>query len=176
VARIKDVVARLETLNAKGEVSSEACPQISGLVVEIEKQPMFIPWQEVRGLGPDGVDLGSSPLGLRPFRRREGEVLLARDILDKQLIDIDGRRVIRANDLQLCQSDGLVRVTAVDVSGEALIRRLTFGRLFRATSGQVRTPAGKEEEEPRRRSPGPAKLIEWRDIDPLRPGVPDIRL
>jgi magnesium transporter len=176
VAKIKDVVARLEALNAKGEASLEAYPQISGLVVEIENRPIFIPWQQVRALGPDGADLGSATIDLRPFERREGEVLLARDILDKQLIDIDGRRVIRANDLQLYQSDGVVRVTAVDVSGEALVRRLTFGRLFRATERQVKIPTEEEEKKPRRRALGPAKLIEWRDIEPLRAGVPDVRL
>ncbi|MBV9282919.1 MAG: magnesium transporter [Chloroflexi bacterium] len=177
VARVKDLVARLEALNAKGEVALEAYPPISGLVVEIEKRPIFVPREHIQRLGPDGVQLSSAWIDLRPFERREGEVLLARDILDKQLIDIDGRRVIRANDLQLYAADGTVRVTAVDVSGEALARRLTYGRLFGGSPAQTKPPSG--EDRPgrlRRRRMAPARLIEWRDIEPLKAGVPDVRL
>ena len=45
--------------------------------------------------------LNSDILDLRPFVRRESEVLLARDVLDKQLIDVDGKRVVRVNDVQI---------------------------------------------------------------------------
>jgi magnesium transporter len=176
VARIKDLVARLEALNAKGEASLEAYPPISGLVVDIEKRPIFIPWNQIRSLGPQGAQLSSARIDLRPFERREGEVLLARDILDKQLIDIDGRRVIRANDLQLYYADGTVRVTSVDVSGQALLRRLALGHLFSRVDGLARPPAVSIGARLRRHRSSPAKLIEWRDIEPLKAGVPDVRL
>jgi magnesium transporter len=176
IARIKDLVARLEALNAKGEVSLEAYPRISGLVVDIEKRPIFIPAEQVSTLGPEGAQLASARVDLRPFVRREGEVLLGRDILDKQLIDIDGRRVIRANDLQLYRDGGAVRVTAVDVSGKALWRRLTFGRLFGSTNGASQPPRDQKRTRLRPRRAPAAKLIEWRDIEPLKSGVPDVRL
>lgn len=177
VARIKDLVARLEALNAKGEASLEAYPPIAGLVVNIENRPLFIPWSQVKSLGSEGAQLASARIDLRPFERREGEVLLAKDVLDKQLIDIDGRRVVRANDLQLYQSDDTVRVTAVDVSFEAILRRLAFGRLFGGSNGSAKPPSREESTRRlRRRRIGPAKLIEWRDIEPLKAGVPDVRL
>jgi CBS domain-containing protein len=177
VARIKDLVARLEALNAKGETSLEAYPPISGLVVEIENRRIFIPWGQVQRLGPAGASLSSAQIDLRPFERREGEVLLAKDMLDKQLIDIDGRRVIRANDLQLYDSDGSVRLMAVDVSFEALLRRLTFGRVFTGMDGRARPPTRQERSRRFRRRPiGPAKLIPWADVEPLKAGVPDVRL
>jgi len=175
VARIKDLVARLEALNSRGEIALEAYPPISGLVVEIEKRDIFIPFGHIETLGPEGARLASPLIDQRPFERREGEVLLARDILDKQLIDIDGRRVIRANDLLLTGGEGSVRVTAVDVSGEALVRRLTYGRLF-ATAPKVATAPPRDEAKPRRRRMGPIELINWRDVEPLAAGVPDVRL
>lgn len=171
VARVKDLVARLEAFNTTGEVALEDFPPISGLVVENEGRDIFIPWQQVHGFGPEGARLRSASIDLQSFQRREGEVLLARDMLDKQLIDIDGKRVVRANDLQLYTFDGTTRLTAVDVSGEALLRRLSFGRLFtgmhpeRSSTGVLA----------RRREPSP-NLIAWRDIEPLRAGVPDVRL
>jgi len=60
-----------------------------------------------------------------PFERREGEVLLARDVLDKQLIDVDGKRVVRVNDVQLIETGGEWRVTGADVTFAGLWRRLT---------------------------------------------------
>jgi CBS domain-containing protein/sporulation protein YlmC with PRC-barrel domain len=182
VARIKDLVARLEALNAKGEVTLEAYPPLSGLVVVIAKRQIFIPWTQVKTLDSEGAHLSSARIDLRHFTRREGEVLLNRDMLDKQLIDIDGRRVIRANDLQLYRSDGSVRLTAVDVSSRALLRRLTFGRMFDTATIGSRAPVprhGPYPEEPRglrRRRVAPAGFIKWPDVEPLKAGVPDVRL
>lgn len=176
VARIKDIVARLEALNAKGEIALEVYPPIAGLVVDIENREVFMPWSQVSVLGPEGSRLKSSSIDLDAFERREGEVLLARDMLDKQLIDIDGRRVVRANDLQLYSVDGSVRVTAVDVSGEALLRRLTFGRLFPGVDPLGAPPPEDASPRLKRRRLGPAKLIKWADVEPLKAGVPDVRL
>jgi magnesium transporter len=176
VARIKDIVARLEALNAKGEIALEVYPPIAGLVVDIENREVFMPWSQVSVLGPEGSRLKSSSIYLDAFERREGEVLLARDMLDKQLIDFDGRRVVRANDLQLYSVDGSVRVTAVDVSGEALLRRLTFGRLFPGVDPLGAPPPEDASPRLKRRRRGPAKLIKWADVEPLKAGVPDVRL
>lgn len=176
VARVKDIVARLEALNARGEIALEAYPPIAGLVVDIENREVFLPWSHVDTLGPQGVHLKSSSIALDAFERREGEVLLARDMLDKQLIDIDGRRVVRANDLQLYAVDGTVRVTAVDVSSEALLRRLTFGRLFAGADPRDAPPPADASPALKRRRLGPAKLIKWADVEPLKAGVPDVRL
>ncbi len=176
VARIKDIVARLEALNAKGEIALEVFPPISGLVVDLAKREIFVPWSHVRSLDPSGARLDRTAISLQSFERREGEVLLARDILDKQLIDIDGRRVIRGNDLQLYSADGVVRVTAVDVSGEALARRLTKGHMFATINAAAGPPAQDSPSRLRRRREAPAKLIKWADIEPLKAGVPDVRL
>jgi Mg/Co/Ni transporter MgtE len=63
-------------------------------------------------------------MDLREFQRREGEVLLARDILDHQLVDTDEVQVIRAADLYLAQVGDQVRLVGVDVSLQTLLRRL----------------------------------------------------
>lgn len=174
VARIKDLVARLELIQTD-EVRAEPYPPISGLVVTMHKRSIFIPWSQIGSLGPEGARLASSRIDLRAFERREGEVLLRRDILDKQLVDIDGRRVILANDLLLYAADGAVRVTAVDVSGEALVRRLTFGKLFAGTES-ARPPGPDERVEPRRRRVGPIELIAWTDVEPLAANAGGARL
>jgi CBS domain-containing protein len=177
VAKVYDLVARLEILNAfTGEITLERFPPISGLVADVRGREVFIPWRQVEALGPEGARLNSARIDLLPFERRDGEVLLYRDLLDKQLIDIDGRRVIRANDLQLYSVGSTIRLTAVDVSVEAILRRLTYGRLFTGAD-ELFNPPEETEQTPRRRvREAPARLIAWPDVEPITADVPDVRL
>lgn len=177
VARVYDLVARLEVLNAfTGEITLERFPPISGLVADVRGREVFIHWRQVQSLSPDGAILRSARIDLQTFERRDGEVLLYRDLLDKQLIDIDGRRVIRANDLQLYAMGSTVRLTAVDVSVEAIMRRLSYGRLFTG-SNQLFNPPDETEKTPRRHvREAPARLIAWPDVEPITADVPDVRL
>src|SRR2546425_3763718 len=116
VATLKDVIIRL------GE---DEHPPVTGFVARYRRRDFFLPRWRTADFGEQGVRLNSDILDLRPFLRREGEVLLARDVLDKQLIDVDGKRVVRVNDVQIIEAAGEWRVTGADVSLQGLWRRLT---------------------------------------------------
>ncbi|MBV9959655.1 MAG: CBS domain-containing protein [Acidobacteria bacterium] len=115
VATIKDVIVRL------GE---EDHPPMTGIVARYRRRDFFLPRGRLKEFGEHGAGLNADILDLRPFARREGEVLLARDVLDKQLIDVDGKRVVRVNDVQLIDAGNEWRVTGADVSLQGLWRRL----------------------------------------------------
>ena len=61
----------------------------------------------------------------------EGMLLLARDLLDQQVIDVFGRKVVRVNDLDLLQETvgnrPVLKVGSVDVGPRGAIRRLLKG-------------------------------------------------
>ncbi|MDQ3667433.1 MAG: CBS domain-containing protein [Acidobacteriota bacterium] len=115
VATIKDVIVRL------GE---EDHPVLIGLVARYRRRDFFVSRWRIAEFNEHGVRLNSDILDLRPFVRRDGEVLLARNVLDKQLIDVDGKRVVRVNDVQIIPAAGEWRVTGADVSLQGLWRRL----------------------------------------------------
>ena len=115
VATLKDVIVRL------GE---DDHPPVAGFVARYRRRNFFLPRWRISYFGEDGVRLNSDILDLRPFMRRDGEVLLARDVLDKQLIDVDGKRVVRVNDVQIIEAANDWRVTGADVSLTGLWRRL----------------------------------------------------
>jgi CBS domain-containing protein len=115
VAAIKDIVIRL------GE---DDHPPVTGFVARYRRRDFFLSRWRIAEFGEQGVRLNSDILDLRPFVRRDGEVLLARDVLDKQLIDVDGKRVVRVNDVQIIEAAGDWRVTGADVSLQGLWRRL----------------------------------------------------
>jgi magnesium transporter len=115
VATIKDVIVRL---------GADDHPPVTGLVARYRRRDFFLPRGHFTVLNEQGARLNSDILDLRPFVRRESEVLLARDVLDKQLIDVDGKRVVRVNDVQIIEAAGDWRVTGADVSLQGLWRRL----------------------------------------------------
>jgi CBS domain-containing protein len=121
VATVKDVIVRL------GE---DDHPPVMGLVARFGRREFFLSRWRITELNEQGARLNSDKLNLRPFVRRDGEVLLARDVLDKQLIDVDGKRVVRVNDVQLIEAAGDLRVTGADVSLQGLYRRLAPGGFF----------------------------------------------
>jgi magnesium transporter len=115
VATVKDVIVRL------GE---DDHPPVTGFVARYRRRDFFLSRWRITELNKNGVRLNSDILDLRPFVRRESEVLLARDVLDKQLIDVDGKRVVRVNDVQIIEAATEWRVTGADVSLQGLWRRL----------------------------------------------------
>src|SRR5437763_7362123 len=65
------------------------------------------------------------------FTNTEGMLLLSRDLLDQQIIDVHGRKVVRVNDVdfEVLSVDGhlTLRVFGVDVGTRGAVRRLLKG-------------------------------------------------
>ncbi|NTV62079.1 MAG: magnesium transporter [Oscillochloris sp.] len=98
-------------------------PPITGLVVKDRGRRFFVPAHHIAAMNGK-IQLNSSLVDLQPFRRRDGEVLLGKDVLDHQIIDVGGRRLVRVNDVQIAQLERAYRVVGVDISPQALLRRL----------------------------------------------------
>ncbi len=86
VGHLVDVVARVH--------GDERYPPVTGLVVRVGRRRAFLDAAAVDRVDHHGASLRTSRLDLRDFTRRPGEVLLARDLLDHQLVDVDGVQVI----------------------------------------------------------------------------------
>src|SRR5262249_55160956 len=111
VGRLVDLVARWD---------GDAYPPVTGLVVRVGRRLAFVPIGSVDHLAHDDVSLSSARLDLRDFVRRPGEVLLAGDVVDHQVVDVDGVRVVRVSDLYLARIGATIRLVGVDVSLHAL--------------------------------------------------------
>ena len=145
VAVLKDVIVRL------GE---EDHPPVAGFVARYRRRDFYLPRWRIAQFAENGVRLNSDKLDLSPFMRRDGEVMLARDVLDKQLIDVDGKRVVRVNDVQIIEADDW-RVTGADVSLTGLWRRLAPAFM---------------------RSGRPVEVIDWADVGYLATDAATVQL
>jgi CBS domain-containing protein len=148
IGRIVDVVARF--------AGDQAYPPVTGFVVRVGRRKVFLDASLVEYLGHAEVVLRSARVDLRDYERRDGELLLVRDVLDHQLVDVDDVQVIRAADLYLAPAQGRIRLVGVDVSGYTLLRRLGPSRF--------------------RGHPTPDRVIDWAAIQPFGAPGSSVRL
>ena len=125
---------RLGTLKDVCVSLKEAFPLVTALVVSqlsLTNNDLIIPWSQVDNLEEEGkiyLTVKQSQMGTyTPYAE---EILLKRDILDKQIVDTQGFRVVKVNDLKLAQVKGTARLIGVDISLSGLLRRLGIGWLL----------------------------------------------
>ncbi|RSO19155.1 magnesium transporter [Streptomyces sp. WAC 06725] len=152
VGRVLDVVARLS--------GTEPYPPVTGLILRIGRRRTFLAAAAIGEVRAGHVRLRTARVDLRDFARRPGEVLLAEDVLDHQLVDVDGVQVTRAADLYLARLAGQMVLVGVDVSLPTLLRRIGPRRW--------------------RSRPTPERVLDWQAVAPFAEqateGPPEVRL
>lgn len=93
------------------------------------KEVYAVPWDWVESLSPVIVLSRNREDVYRSPSEPEG-FLVQRNLLDRQIVDIKGRKVERVNDVRLLEHDSHLRLTGVDVSLRALLRRLGLEKPF----------------------------------------------
>ncbi|MGO8946396.1 MAG: magnesium transporter [Ktedonobacterales bacterium] len=160
VARLDDLVVRVPAGTADA-APVDIYPPVTGLVARIRaphgNRDVFIPWEKVQHLDESGVQLSTPAVNLQRFAKREGEIVLRGGLFDRQVVDVEGRRIVRINDLDLAERNGEWRLVAVDVSFGALVRQLPAGKLF---SEQIASLL-------RRERGAKAPLIDWATVVPV---------
>jgi magnesium transporter len=104
-------------------------PFVSALLFEKKGEQWLISIKDVAVLIAPAVPLCKSLAGIKPYIPRKNDLFLVRDVLDKQIIDTNGVRVVRVNDVEITRLENAFVVTNVDVGGMGLLRRLGMARL-----------------------------------------------
>ncbi len=144
IGRIEDLVVRLGAPH----------PPVVGAVVRIGGRDLFVPVRKLSGFGERRLRFTGNRVDLRRFERRPGEVMLARDLRARHLINIVGGRLVRANEIELACVDGAWEVIGVDPTAHPL--RRMWPRW--GTAG------------------APATVVDWESIEPFVSHVPTARL
>jgi CBS domain-containing protein len=138
-------------------------PPVTGIVVKTNGRQIFLQWSSVASLDASGAVLGTTAIDISKFQQRPNEIGLKQDLMDRQIVDIDGRKVVRVNDLRLDEVEGALHLVAVDVGPSGLLRRLGL-------EGSWRTIArGLHREVPER-------YIDWEDVDPVERTIASVKL
>jgi hypothetical protein len=147
LGKVRDVIVRL---------GGVGYPPITGFLVTVAGRTSYLGVERVSDIGPDGVVLRKAKLDLRRFDRRPEEVLLGRDVLDRQLINVQGARLVRANEIELALIAGSWRVVGVDTGARGGLRRL----LPKPLGARI----------------GTGEFLDWAGVEPFVGHVPTVRL
>ncbi len=116
--------------------TGEDAGKVAGLVLKTRAGLRIVPSQDVMETPAGTLELRSSG-ELTPLKEDGSYIYLQQDLVDRQIIDIHGRKVVRVNDVDLewlgRGAARLLRVAEVEVGLRGAFRRVFKGLLPRAT-------------------------------------------
>ncbi|MGB2632525.1 MAG: CBS domain-containing protein [Candidatus Acidiferrum sp.] len=123
-------------------------------------QPLVARYEQVAKVVPGRIDLNASERALDAYQPNEAWLAVQKDLLDQQIIDTAGRKVVRVNDVDLAEfptnAHVELRIAQVDVGVPGAVRRLLQGI---APSSLVR----------RLQSKLPQRSIRWEFVNLIEP-------
>lgn len=147
LGRVDDLLVRLD---------QDDYPRLRAVVAAVAGRDVFVPAERIGSIGHGSTTVNGSQIDLQPFERRPGELLLRQDLLDRQLINVAGVRLVRANEIEIALIGEWWHVVGVDVGPRSLLRRLLPRRLATRV--------------------GVSSFIGWDALEPFTGHVPTIRL
>ena len=134
-------VGKLEDLIAR-ERAEFTYPLIDALVINRRGDRQIVPYSAVMSLFAPAIPLKCHVEDVPTYEPDENDVYLSRDVLDKQIIDTDGARVVRVNDLELVRVNGTLYVSNVDVGMMGILRRIGLGGATRTIAAGLHLRLG----------------------------------
>jgi magnesium transporter len=142
--------------------ANEAYPKISTCLIDITGITRYFltcAWSNVLELTNDSIKLGVGADSMIPTKvRKENQIYLREDVLDKQIVDTQGAKLVRVNDLQLIRVNNDLFLAHVDVGIKGALRRLGFLGIINRIVGPMPGMRKKLEHD---------KFLAWKFVQPL---------
>jgi len=140
------------------EVSHIAYSPFKGSSIFASRKILKFPWKNVNRISRDeAIFLDVEDSKLNPEKLEKEDILLAKTSLDKQLVDTDGLKVVRVNDIALSEMNGRLLVMSFDVGIKGILRRTGFRRVGRLINLKDH-------------------LVPWRYVQPIDSGLQHIHV
>ena len=107
--------------------TGEVFPRVTSLAfLGPDKTPFMLSWRKyVAAFDDERVTLNVSAPQIRFSYQQPDEVLLHRDLLNKQIVDTQGMKVVRVNDLKLSESRNQLRLLGAEVGMRGILRGIS---------------------------------------------------
>ena len=155
-------------VNDLGIATGEVFPRVTSLaIVGPGKTPFMLSWRKyVDTFDEKEIRLKVVKTDIRFSYLQPDEVLIARDLLDKQIVDTRGMRVVRVNDLKLSDTNSTqLRLLGAEVGVRGILRTLS-PRLEKIALRLAKTFG----------HPMPERIIAWNYMDLLDRDLSDVKL
>jgi magnesium transporter len=147
--------------------TGEVFPRVTALAFRgPDKTPLMLSWRKYVGdFDGERIALNAARPELRFSYLQPDEVLLHRDLLNKQIVDTQGMKVVRVNDLKLSESRNQLRLLGAEVGARGLLRGIS--PLLERTVERVAELFGKKV---------PENIIAWNYMDLLDRDLSTVKL
>ncbi len=148
-------------------VTGEPYPPVESLLVRSGRKTWSLPWTSVSSTrGALQLRPGTEPVPL-PTSPEADRVRLGQEVLDRQIVDIEGAKLVRVNDLHFLESRGQLRVVHVDISLRGLVRRMGWQPAVDRTVGLVKPEAKYLKDD---------ALLSWKLVQPIESAPGRVRV
>ena len=155
------------TINDIAIATGEVFPRITSLAFQgPDKTPFMLSWRKyVELYDGERVTLNVPASEIRFSYLQPDEVLLARDLMSKQIVDTQGMKVVRVNDLKLSESRNQLRLLGAEVGTRGILRGISpaFERFVAGAAKLVGSEL-------------PENLIAWNYMDLLDRDLSQVKL
>jgi sporulation protein YlmC with PRC-barrel domain len=118
IGKLKDIVVTM----------GEPFPAVGVIIVSSGKNTYLVPGDMVNLFNRRVISVNAYSKDLLPSTPSPADILICRDLLDKQIVDINGAKLVRVNDLELGDVKGKLCLVAADIGFRGLLRRLGVER------------------------------------------------
>ncbi len=108
--------------------TGEPLPRITAVILKRKKKDFFLPWESLSIFNRKVISSKVFKEELTEYKASETDLLISRDILDKQIVDINGVKVVRVNDVRIGEFDEKPCLVAVDIGIRGILRRFGIER------------------------------------------------
>jgi magnesium transporter len=129
-------------------------PVVDAIVVRGREGERTVPYSDLAALLSAAIPLKRPSREIRDYQLQDDDIRLVADVLDKQILDTDGARVVRVNDIELVRINGDVIVSNVDIGVLGILRRIGLERLGRWAASRLRSDQS-------------SGSISWEFVEPL---------
>lgn len=153
LGKIRDVVV----------VKGITLPDLESLIIEKKKTLYCLDYKSLTVFNRRIITTTLSKDNLPQYERYEQDLLAVRDILDKQIVDINGAKVVRVNDIKIEGYKGNAVFVGIDVGMRGIFRRFGVEKKGEKFLSLFKIPL-------------PSNLIGWDYLQPLSPRLTSISL
>jgi CBS domain-containing protein/sporulation protein YlmC with PRC-barrel domain len=141
-------------------VSSEiSYPIIKAIIVDkADKKTISIPYIYIDNIGME-TRLKTSIDEIKEYKIKNHDIRLWEDVLDRQVVDIEDKKVRRVNDIKISFTHGYYHIMGVDIGFYGILKRLGLERVAKP----MRVKSNEN-------------IISWEDIDTLNPDYSRLKL
>ena len=123
-----------------------------------DKRDVNIPWEDVDYIDKE-IKLKIKFEDIKSYQIKKRDIKLVDEVLDKQVVDVEGKKVKRVNDLQFAMKNGFYRLIGADIGFNGILRRLGVEKIAHGLHINVQED-----------------YISWNDIDVLESNVSSLKL